>query len=186
VTITPDTKDWTWVLERACPECGLDSTSVAREQLPDMLRANAARWREVLAGPGDARRRPRPDVWSPLEYACHVRDVCRVFSGRLDLMRTQDDPAFPSWDQDATAVADRYGEQDPAVVSDELVVAARHLAHGFAAVPPADWARTGTRSDGAVFTIESFGRYLIHDVIHHIYDVTGRPAGGDASPSPGA
>jgi hypothetical protein len=22
--ITPDTKDWTWVLERACPECGFD------------------------------------------------------------------------------------------------------------------------------------------------------------------
>ena len=22
--ITPDTKDWTWVLERTCPECGFD------------------------------------------------------------------------------------------------------------------------------------------------------------------
>jgi len=22
--IMPDTKDWTWVLRRACPECGFD------------------------------------------------------------------------------------------------------------------------------------------------------------------
>jgi hypothetical protein len=185
VTITPDTKDWTWVLRRACPQCRLDSTSVAREQLPGMLRANAEQWRRVLAAPGDARRRPRPEVWSSLEYACHVRDVCRVFAGRLELMRTEDHPAFPNWDQDATAVADRYGEQDPTVVSDELVAAAQQLADGFAAVPAAEWARTGARSDGAVFTIESLGRYFIHDVIHHIYDVTGRPAGGDLPPSTG-
>ena len=26
--ITPDTKDWTWVLEQACPECGYDAGSV--------------------------------------------------------------------------------------------------------------------------------------------------------------
>jgi hypothetical protein len=25
VTIVPDTKDWTWVLDRPCPECGLDT-----------------------------------------------------------------------------------------------------------------------------------------------------------------
>jgi hypothetical protein len=25
VTIIPDTKDWTWVLDRPCPECGLDT-----------------------------------------------------------------------------------------------------------------------------------------------------------------
>ena len=27
--ITPDTKDWTWVLERPCPECGFDPATVA-------------------------------------------------------------------------------------------------------------------------------------------------------------
>lgn len=177
VTIIPDTKDWTWVLQRPCPECGFDSQSFGREQIPSMLRDNAGRWRQLLAGPADLRRRPRPDVWSPLEYACHVRDVFRTYLGRLELMLSQDDPAFPNWDQDATAVSDRYGEQDPAVVSEELVDAARRLADGFAAVTGEQWQRTGSRSDGAQFTVESFGRYFIHDPIHHLYDVTGRPSG---------
>lgn len=177
MTITPDTKDWTWVLQRVCPECGFDTQSFPREQISSMLLVNAGEWRQMLAGPGDVRRRPRPEVWSPLEYACHVRDVFRVYLERLELMLSQDNPAFPNWDQDATAVSDRYGEQDPELVSDELVDAARKLAAGFAAVGDEDWQRTGSRSDGAHFTIESFGRYFIHDPVHHLYDVTGVSGG---------
>jgi DinB superfamily len=173
VTIIPDTKDWTWVLQRPCPACDFDSRSFPREQIPSMLRDTAGQWRVLLAGTGDLRRRHRPDVWSALEYACHVRDVCRVYLERLELMLTRDDPAFPNWDQDATAVDERYGEQDPEVVSGELVDAAHRLADGFAAVTGEQWQRPGRRSDGATFTVESFGRYFIHDPIHHLYDVTG-------------
>ena len=39
-------------------------------------------------------------------------------------MLTQDGPQYPNWDQDATAVQDRYAEQDPAAVSAELAAAA--------------------------------------------------------------
>ena len=144
--------------------------------MADLLRATAASWREILAGPEDLRRRPSPQVWSPLEYACHVRDVFRVYHERLTLMRTQDDPHFANWDQDATAVEQRYGEQDPAVVREELTVAARTLAANFASVSGDQWTRPGRRSDGAAFTIESFARYLIHDPVHHLYDVNGRRA----------
>lgn len=49
----------------------------------------------------------------PLAYACHLRDVCRVYTERLALMSTQDDPHHPNWDQDATAVEDRYLVHDP-------------------------------------------------------------------------
>jgi hypothetical protein len=176
VTIVPDAKDWTWVLQRPCPECGFDTQSFPHQQVGGLLLANAAAWREVLAGPGDVRHRARPDSWSPLEYACHVRDVFRLYAYRLELMLTHDDPMFPNWDQDATAIADRYGEQDPATVSDELTVAAEELAAGFAAVTDENWRRTGNRSDGANFTVESFARYFIHDPVHHLYDVTGRRA----------
>jgi len=33
------------------------------------------------------------------------------------------------------------------------------------------WTRTGYRSDGEAFTVESFSRYFIHDPIHHLWDV---------------
>jgi hypothetical protein len=169
----PDTKDWTWVLQRPCPECGLDTGRVRREDVPRLLRDTAAQWASVLQRPDDVRTRPSPAVWSPLEYACHVRDVFRLFDQRLQRMLTEDDPLFPNWDQDATAIAERYGEQDPANVCAALHEAAETLAARFEQVTDESWQRTGTRSDGANFTVETFGRYLIHDPVHHLYDVTG-------------
>ena len=54
-----------------------------------------------------------PTVWSALEYGCHIRDVHRIFNDRVRLMLTEDEPRFANWDQDATAIEDDYGSQDP-------------------------------------------------------------------------
>jgi hypothetical protein len=172
-TLAPDTKDWTWVLDRPCPECGFDSRTVTGADVAESLRRNASAWPAVLATE-HAAKRPRADKWSPVEYACHVRDVCRVYTERLRLMNTETDPHYPNWDQDATAVRERYHEQDPAAVAAELTEAAEVLASAFERVE--DWTRTGTRGDGAHFTIETFARYLVHDPVHHLWDVTGERA----------
>ena len=168
--ITPDTKNWTWVLERPCPECGFDATAFDTADVPRLLRENAAAWPAVLARP-DVRDRPDDATWSPLEYAAHTRDVFRIYDYRLGLMLDVDDPAFPNWDQDVTAVEEKYNEQDPAVVTEELVDAASAAARSFEQVPADAWQRTGHRSDGASFTIESISKYFVHDPIHHLWDV---------------
>jgi hypothetical protein len=170
VGIAPDTKDWTWVLERPCPECGFDTRGVRPDQVATMIRDNASRWEPVLLAPGVAQR-PTPAVWSPLEYACHVRDVFLLYDERLRLMLAEDDPLYPNWDQDATAVEARYDTQDPRVVSTEILAAAAALAQRFAGVSGASWQRPGRRGDGARFTVETFARYLIHDPVHHLHDV---------------
>ena len=170
MSITPDTKDWTWVITQPCPDCGLDAASIEYDEIPGRLRANAASWVEVLQRPG-VRDRPKPDVWSPLEYACHVRDVFVLFDQRLVRMLTEDDPLFANWDQDETAVESKYAEQDPATVANDIPPAAEQLATRFAQVT--DRSRTGRRSDGAIFTIDSFARYLLHDPVHHLHDVRG-------------
>jgi hypothetical protein len=170
VTIEPDTKDWTWVLECRCPDCGLAASTVDPGEVGTLIRDNVAAWRPLLDRPAVADR-PSPDRWSAVEYACHVRDVYQLFRERLELMLAQDDPTFPNWDQDATAVEDRYGEQDPAAVVRDLEAAGERLADSFDQVPASSWGRTGTRSDGARFTIETFARYLIHDPVHHLHDV---------------
>ena len=176
-TITPDDKDWTWVLDRACPECGFDTRGVDPPKVADLIRANAAAWQTVLQR-ADVAVRARPDVWSPLEYACHVRDVFALYDERLALMladdRSADEPArFASWDQDVTAVEARYSEQDPASVGPEITAAAEQLAARFDGVTGVQWDRTGLRSDGALFTVATFSRYLIHDPVHHLWDVGG-------------
>lgn len=168
--IVPDTKDWTWVLQRPCDQCGFDTRAVRRDDVPALLRATAEAWPPVLSRP-DARDRPRLDVWSALEYGCHTRDVYRVFAARLARMLAEDSPHFENWDQDATAVAERYIEQDPAVVAAQLAEAGTSLAEAFAAVQGSEWDRTGLRSDGAAFTVETLARYLLHDPVHHLWDV---------------
>jgi hypothetical protein len=173
--IVPDDKDWTWVLERACPECGVDSSAIGATAVAGLIRGNADEWAELLrASADDLRRRPVPDRWSTLEYAAHVRDVFVLYRYRLELMIDEDDPLFPNWDQDETAVAERYAEQDPATVAGELREAAYALAAHFDEVRGQQWQRRGRRGDGARFTVASFARYFIHDPIHHLYDVTGR------------
>jgi hypothetical protein len=170
--IVPDDKDWTWVLERVCPECGFDTGAVDRDELPARIAATSEAWAGILAGP-DVRQRPDEATWSPLEYACHVRDVHRVYRGRVSRMLDEVDPYYENWDQDVTAVEDRYAEQDPVVVAEELTAAGADLGSLFAGVAGDGWDRTGRRSDGATFTIDSIGRYYLHDIEHHIWDVSG-------------
>lgn len=166
----PDTKDWTWVLDQACAECGFVAADVGRSTMGATIRENAAFWAEALADPR-APQRPAPTVWSPTEYACHVRDVHRVFAGRLEQMLTDDDPVFANWDQDESAVADRYDLQDPADVVPDLVAAAEAIAVLYDAVTADAWDRPGRRSNGSAFTVDTIGRYHLHDVIHHRWDV---------------
>ena len=171
MTIVPDTKDWTWVLERACPQCGFDASAFPASDVADRIRADLPAWAARLAEP-DARTRPAESTWSPVEYGAHVRDVFRLFRVRLGLMLEEEDPLFASWDQDATAIEDRYDLQDPAVVARELAQAGEELAVAFERVHGNQWQRPGRRSDGARFTVDSFARYFIHDPVHHLWDVT--------------
>jgi hypothetical protein len=100
-----------------------------------------------------------------------VRDVFRVFDGRLALMLAEDEPEFGNWDQDKTAIDDDYAHQDPGTVADQLLHASRTLAQRFEAVLPEQWDRRGVRSDGSTFTVETLSRYLMHDPVHHLWDV---------------
>jgi hypothetical protein len=172
VTPEVDDKDWTWVLERPCAECGFDPSSVHFDDVPGRIRTAAAAMEGRLRGDG-ASERPAPAVWSPLEYACHVRDVCRVFGARLSLMRRGTDPSFANWDQDETALVERYWAQGPALVAAELADEAERIAADFESVRPEELQRPGRRSNGSRFTVETLASYFLHDLEHHVHDVTG-------------
>ena len=168
--IAPDDKDWTWTLERACPDCGFDATAVVGAEIASLVTAYTTPWKDVLARP-DAATRPAPATWSPLEYACHVRDVCDLFAARVQLMRDEDGARFANWDQDVTAVESRYAEQSPSVVADEIPVAAARLSEAYAGLSGSEWERRGLRSNGSEFTVLTLGRYGLHDLAHHLWDV---------------
>ena len=169
--ITPDDKDWTWVIERRCPECGFDAAATACTDVPPMLRAAIEDWFHLLTTRRDAATRSRADKWSLVEYGCHVRDVFRVYEGRVRRMLTEEGPHYENWDQDQTALADDYASQEAVEVAHELVGHGAPLATLFESVHGDQWQRTGFRSDGAAFTVDTISRYFLHDIVHHLWDV---------------
>jgi hypothetical protein len=178
--ITPDTKDWTWTLERPCPDCGWDAGAVAFEDTARLIQANVEQWVAYAGAHSDAEIARRPDdaTWSPLEYAAHVRDVYRVFHARLNLMLVFDDPTFDNWDQDVTAVALDYAHEEVDPVLESLIKAGTALAAAVGDVPAGARSRTGRRSNGSLFTVTTLPLYCLHDVVHHVWDVTGERFAG--------
>ncbi|WP_256842517.1 DinB family protein [Ornithinimicrobium cryptoxanthini] len=179
--IVPDTKDWTWTTQRPCAECGFDASAVTPDQLPTLVRALTRPWALVLGDEEAAavglRDRPDPSTWSPLEYACHVHDVLDVFAGRFALILAKEDPTLPNWDQDEAAVAGAYAAQDPAEVGAGISTRTDALVEQLGRYDSGDWDRSTQRSDGASFTALTLGRYLVHDLAHHLHDVGAGSAG---------
>lgn len=174
--LRPDRKDWTWTLTRRCDECGLTAAEVDVASISDRAEASAVEWVQILTSSPAVTARPALDVWSPLEYGAHVRDVYRLFDARLEMMLAEENPTFDSWDQDETAVAELYEESDPDEVAAELDAAAAVFVARLRGVTAAQLARTGRRSDGAEFTVTTLGQYFLHDIVHHLWDVTGQGA----------
>ena len=157
-----------------CDECGFAYAAVAAEDLPRRLGAAGPRFAAALGASHDPRRRPAASVWSPLEYACHVRDVLRVQGERLALALRIDDPEFTPMGREERAVLDAYNEQDPQVVLSELTRAADDLALAFAALSPSQWTRSGIYNWPTVGsrTVLWLGRHTVHEVEHHLLDLT--------------
>lgn len=170
MAIIADNKDWTWVLSTPCPECGFNAQEVTPASVATTIPALLPRWQAALKGP-NVEERPNPGTWSVLEYSAHVRDVFEVFTTRLELMLSQDNPSFANWDQDQAAVEGGYSQLDPDAVQADLVQNGLDAAAAFAAVPLEAWQRRGLRSNGSVFTVVSLSGYFLHDVIHHLHDI---------------
>lgn len=172
--VEPDTKDWTWVIDTPCDECGFapPARGTGVTTLLETLPGTVGRWDAVLARP-DARERRVAGRWSDLEYGCHVRDVTQVFEARFARMLAEDAPEFDDWDQDAAAIDGRYVEDDPAVVAHEYDLGTQKLAGTLRRVGPDDLDRAGLRSNGSRFTVDTLAIYCLHDLVHHLHDVQG-------------
>lgn len=166
-TIPTETKDWSIVTEVGCTGCGY--TPLPGQDIGSRLRHTVLAWREVLSIPS-ASLRPVPQVWSPLEYAAHARDMCKLACERVELMLTETVPTFSNWDQDEQAVVNDYLHSDRRAISTDLDRQLELAALTFESVPADSWNRLGLRGDGKVFTVESFACFVLHEVEHHLQD----------------
>ena len=159
-----------------CSECQFDAASVA--DVPGEIDALGRKFAAPLTrflpgedGPALVRARPDPDTWSPLEYACHVRDVLTLFDARTRAMVAEPGVTFDEWDHDAAVTDDAYNDEDPADVAAAIAAATSGYAGTLRGLGPDDWQATGTRADGETFTVDSLARYGLHEAKHHQLDI---------------
>src|SRR4051812_39978739 len=161
-------------MSERCSECGYDYDVLAREEIASALRTDAAALRAGIDGTAEAslRHRSLPEVWSPLEYACHVRDVLAVQRERVLLAQVELDPEFVPMGRDERAVDLRYNEQDPTLVGAQLDTAADALATTLEGLDDAGWGRTGIYNypTAQLRSVEWIGRHTVHELRHHTRD----------------
>jgi hypothetical protein len=175
-----------------CPECGLQYDPISPSDAIAAVRSFPRRYREALFGFTDdieedpeavVRRRPDPTTWSALEYTAHVRDVLDWTTDALIRMNREREPTIDASDPDRRAIGDRYNQQDPATVLEQLGERAERLASALRDIDPAEWGRIGHFPWGDRDMLTT-ARNAVHEGAHHLRDVdrvlravVGRPPG---------
>ncbi len=156
-----------------CHDCGFDYEDDADGEVASRLGELATLFGIAVTRAGEgARTRPEPEVWSALEYACHVRDVLAVQRERLDRAVAEHHPALESRGMFRWADERRYGEQDPSLVIRQLRTNAEALATAVDALQPDDWERPLVYGypQPTDRTIRWFLRHTVHEGVHHLAD----------------
>ncbi len=119
-----------------CEVCGFAWDQVRPEEVPSRLAAAAAGFAEVLGAAEDHQVsvRPRPDTWSALEYAGHVRDVLTNLRDRIVLGLVLDHPQPHSMHGEARVDLGLYAADTPDVVAAEISLGAGLLGRTVAAL----------------------------------------------------
>jgi hypothetical protein len=164
-----------------CEECGFGYDESAFSMAAGTIRAGAAGLASALTGSqADVRTRRQPGLWSPLEYACHVRDMLLVQRERLLAARRLDRPVCEPMGRDERVELDGYAEQDPVDVARQLRDAAQLFASDLdRLIAAGSWDRTViyTYPRRAERSLRWLAMHTAHEVDHHLLDVR-RQLGG--------
>jgi DinB superfamily len=163
-----------------CDTCRYVYADIEAQALPERFASFGTRYQEVLLPPGrpaewhdSLRTRPEEDVWSALEYACHVRDVFLVQRDRLYITLVEDRPVMAQMYRDHRVTLARYNEQDPEEVAAQLNTAARLISQAFAALDATQLKRLciynfPARAERSLLWV---GQHAIHEGEHHLRDI---------------
>ena len=160
------------VTTSACPECGLDRSTLKPAATITALLSLPSRYTAALAalthaGDGLATRRPSEGVWSATEYTAHAADALRFICERAKLILAQDDPELPRFgDPDARD----YSAIGPDGALATFMSAALGLAETLEAAEPEAWERSGHNELGRRNLLET-ATYAVHEGVHHLYDI---------------
>ncbi len=156
-----------------CEECGFLYSSVAPDSVAERLRSFSARFEAALDHSGDhLYERPRPEVWSAVEYACHVRDTFLSQRERLYLTLAVDVPTFAPMYRDLRAEIAHYNDEPVERLLTERSFAGGLLGDAFAGLQDDQWTRTciynyPISKERSVLWL---AQHTVHEGEHHLVD----------------
>ncbi|WP_082960522.1 MULTISPECIES: DinB family protein [unclassified Mycobacterium] len=157
-----------------CAGCGFTYDLTAATAAGDDIRVRVTEISEVLRrNTIDVRARPRPGVWSPLEYACHVRDVLLVQRERVLAARRSSGARCTPMGRDERADHEGYNEQEPEAVARQLTDAASLFGSVLERLAAEDWDRTVIYNypESEERSLRWVAVHTVHDVHHHLHDI---------------
>ncbi|ADB33841.1 hypothetical protein Kfla_4824 [Kribbella flavida DSM 17836] len=162
-----------------CEECGFNYGTGDLQGTVTLLVRQAAETAMALtkaaAGPDPdvVRLRPEPDVWSAIEYACHVRDVLEVQRLRIAQCLAEDRPMYAPMDRTGRVKEAKYEDQNPVEVAAALMRFAREFGAAARVLTPAELGRLGLYNYPvrAPRTLSWIVRHTAHEIQHHRHDL---------------
>ena len=155
-----------------CAECGFDGERVMVSDAITSLRSMGRRWKDLFKNvPVEKlRRRPSPEVWSPLEYAAHTRDVIALVGRGMNEVLKGTEPVFPAVEPDPPGADHGYNTLTPGDVLEQLGAEAQRMAERASDALPAHWGRRATMG-GEATDAGWLLRHAVYDASHHLRDV---------------
>ncbi|MBB5895865.1 DinB family protein [Kutzneria kofuensis] len=164
-------------MDDLCAECGFrydldDATAAAGD-----IRRLAGEVAAVLGTPGDLATRRRPELWSPLEYACHLRDVFLVQRERVLQARRDNGFVCVTMGRDVRVEHEGYAEQNPDDVARQVTDAAQLFGNVLDRLGD-DWDNEMVYSwpEPHRASLRWVAVHTVHEARHHLQDMRGQLA----------
>lgn len=173
-----------------CPECGFADLDVRGDPAAgpftwqydegrygsagETIRSASEQIAEIVRSRSESLRlRSATDRWSPLEYACHVRDVLLIQRERLlKALRGHGNEVLPMG-RDERVMDDGYNEQQPRNVAAQVEQAALMFIDLLQRLGPSDWDLEVAYlfPNASPRTLRWVAVHTAHEVVHHLHDI---------------
>lgn len=162
-------------INERCTEdfCGFEWDAVISSEVGQRIIKSAAEIANLISTNSTSNARRTPEVWSPVEYTGHVRDVLFNIRDRLIVAINEDNPLCKGLFGTSRIELGLYKNDSPAVVVKELMVAASLFVRTWDRIPETirdktmvyGWPRLADRS------LHWVAAQALHEVEHHLSDI---------------
>lgn len=159
-------------MEETCGECAFDESLTQPEDVALALPSVATAIGDDIRAlsPELARRRPSPEVWSPVEYLGHLRESMAFHRWLIESALAEDNPSIPRVDPDESVAKAGYLDHDIEALYGQFERRVERLCRLLTELDGGAVNRTLTL-DGRCLTVGLVARSAWHECHHHRGDI---------------